>query len=208
MTTYHPKTKYLSTKRIATLSVLTAMSLIMFMIESLFPPLIIPGAKMGISNIFSLLCLVMLSPVDAVICVVVRTTLGSVFTGNMSTLLYSMSAGLVSVVVSAILMEFVYPRVSVIAISVVSAVVHNITQNLVFCYISDTPEMMGYIAWLAVLGVIAGFIVGSAVYLIVRYVPTRTFAAILDWDRNGSPSDFAATNDAAINKAMDSEETK
>ena len=50
-------TKYFSARRIATLAVLTAMGLIMFMVESLFPPLFLPGAKMGLSNIFSLLTL-------------------------------------------------------------------------------------------------------------------------------------------------------
>lgn len=174
------KTKYFSAKRIATLSALTAMGLIMFMVESLFPPLILPGAKMGLSNIFSLLALFLLGPLDAVVLVLVRTTLGSVFTGNMSTLMYSMSAGLVSVAVSAVLVEFAYPKVSIVAISVVSAVMHNVAQNVVFCLVSNTPEMFSYLPWLALLGILAGLIVGFAVWFILRAVPIRTFAAILD----------------------------
>ncbi len=168
--------KKFSAKRVALLAVFTALSLIMFMVESLFPPLFLPGAKMGLSNIFSLLALVVLGPIDAVVVVLVRTTLGSMFTGNLSTLVYSMSAGLASMVVSAVLVEFVYPKISIVAVSVVSAVCHNLVQNVVFCLVSNTPEMYSYMPYLAILGVVAGVVVGCAVWLIVRYVPLKTFA--------------------------------
>ena len=175
------KTQFFTARRIATLSVLTAMGLITFMIESLFPPLFLPGAKMGISNVFSLLTLIVMGPTEAFILVLVRTTLGSMFTGNMSTLLYSMTAGVVSVAVSSVLVEFVYPRVSIVAISVVAAVLHNLTQNLVFCLISNTPEMFAYMPWLALLGVVAGIIVGFAVWFILRTVPTKMFLSAADF---------------------------
>ena len=165
----------------ATLAVLTAMGLIMFMVESLFPPLFLPGAKMGLSNIFSLLTVFVLGPTEALILVVIRTTLGSIFTGNISTIMYSMTAGLVSVVVSIILVEFVYPKVSIVAISVVAAVMHNLTQNIVFCLVSNTPEMFSYMPWLGLLGVVAGIIVGFAVWFILRAVPTKVFVGVADF---------------------------
>ena len=172
----------------ATLAVLTAMGLIMFMVESLFPPLILPGAKMGLSNIFSLLTVIVLGPTEAIILVVIRTTLGSIFTGNVSTLMYSLTAGLVSVVVSVILVEFVYPRVSIVAISVVAAVMHNLTQNIVFCLVSNTPEMFSYMPGLALLGVVAGIIVGFAVWFILRAVPTRVFVGVADFSSEPLPT--------------------
>lgn len=189
------KTKYFSAKRIATLAVLIAMGSIMFMVESLFPPLFLPGAKMGLSNIFSLLALFLLGPTDAVILVVVRTVLGSMFVGNMSTLMYSLSAGLVSVIVSAVLVEFAYPKVSIVAISIVSAVLHNLTQNVVFCLVSNTPQMFSYMPWLALLGVLAGVIVGVAVWFILKMIPTRTFAVMLDLDLSAAPAESQPEQD-------------
>lgn len=164
-----------SARKLALLASFTALSMIMFMIESLFPPLFIPGAKMGLSNIFSLYTLIVLGPVEAFVVVVVRTLLGSLFVGNLSTLMYSMTAGIVSIIVSSILMKLVYPKISLIAISVVSAVVHNLTQNVVFCYVSNTPQMFSYMPWLAVIGVVAGIIVGYAVYFIVKLVPKKVY---------------------------------
>lgn len=175
-------TKYFSARRIATLAVLTAMGLIMFMVESLFPPLFLPGAKMGLSNIFSLLALFLFGPVEAFIVVIVRTVLGSLIVGNMSTLMYSLTAGVVSVLASAVLVQFVYPKISIIAVSVVGAMLHNLTQNVVFCLVSNTPEMFMYMPYLALLGVLAGVIVGAAVWFMLRMIPTRTFATLLDFD--------------------------
>lgn len=182
------KNKFFSARRIALLSVLTAMSLIMFMVESLFPPLFLPGAKMGLSNIFSLLALFVLGPTEAFILVVIRTTLGSVFTGNISTLMYSMTAGIVSVAVSALLVEFAYPKVSIVAISVVGAVMHNVAQNVVFCLISNTPEMFAYMPWLALIGVVAGIIVGFAVWFILKMVPAKVFIGVADLDSSDPPT--------------------
>lgn len=64
-------------KRIAVLALLTGQALLMFMVEGLFPPLFLPGAKMGLSNIFTLLALAVLGPGQALALVVVRTVLGS-----------------------------------------------------------------------------------------------------------------------------------
>lgn len=181
--------KFFSARRLAVLAVLTAMGLIMFVVESLFPPLFLPGAKMGLSNIFSLLALFVLGPTEAFVSVIVRTTLGSVFTGNISTLMYSMTAGLTAVAVSSVLVEFVYPRVSIVAVSVVAAVMHNVAQNVVFCLVSNTPEMFTYMPWLALVGVLAGIIVGFAVWFILRAVPTRVFLDVADFgDRDNAPA--------------------
>lgn len=187
MTLKSATTKYFSAKRLATLSLLTAMGLIMFMVENLFPSFFLPGAKMGLSNVFSLLALFLLGPIDAFILVVVRVVLGSMFVGNMSTLMYSLSAGVVSVIASSILVELVYPKVSIVAISIVSAVLHNLTQNIVFCLVSDTPQMFIYMPWLALLGVLAGIIVGFAVWFILKMVPTRVFVTMLNIDMSATP---------------------
>ncbi len=197
--------KFFSARRIATLAVLTAMGLIMFMVESLFPPLFLPGAKMGLSNIFSLLTLFVLGPTEAFISVIVRTTLGSMFTGNISTLMYSLTAGIVAVSVSAVLEEFLYPRVSIVAISVVAAVMHNLAQNIVFCLASNTPEMFAYMPWLALIGVVAGIIVGFAVWFILRAVPAKVFIGAADFgDDTPAPP---ATVEETTQDTSDSEDT-
>ena len=98
-------------KKIAVLAMFTGLSLIMFIIESLFPPMLIPGAKMGLANIFSFAALIMYSPLEAFIVVAVRTGLGAIYAGNVSALLYSFTGGVVSMAVSSVLMYTVYPKI-------------------------------------------------------------------------------------------------
>lgn len=203
MITQKHTTKF-TARRVAMLSVLCAMGLITFMIESLFPPLFLPGAKMGLSNIFSMLTVFLLGVPDAIVLVAVRTVLGSMFTGNMSTLIYSLTAGLVSVLATSAMVEFLYPKISVIAVSVVAAVLHNLTQNVVFCLVSNTPEMFAYMPWLALLGVVAGIIVGFAVWFILRAVPLKVFASVL----GVSPQQFASAQKEKQDTSVESAETQ
>lgn len=184
MTKQVKTTKYFSAKRVATLALLCSLSLVAFLIENLFPPLFVPGAKMGVANVFSLICLFTLGPIDATVVVLVRTVLGSIFGGNVSTILYSTTAGLASIAVSGALAQFVYPKISVVAISVVSAVVHNAVQNVVFCVVTGTVQMFVYLPWLALLGVVAGVVVGFAVYVILKTIPSKLWQSICAFGQN------------------------
>ena len=92
--------------RAALVAVLSALALCSFVVENLFPPLFLPGAKLGLGNAFSLFALIVLGPIDGIVVAVIRTTLGSLIVGNMSTLLYSLTAGLVAVVLQAVLVRF------------------------------------------------------------------------------------------------------
>ncbi len=166
-------------KKIAVLAILTALSLITFLIENLFPPLIIPGAKMGLANVFSFAALIMYSPIEAFSVVAIRTVLGAVFAGNFSAVLYSFTGGIVSMAVSSLLIYLAHPRVSVMAASVAAAVAHNITQNVVFVFLSGSALMFGYMPYLILLGVLSGAIVGGAIMLIFRGVPETAFEKVI-----------------------------
>lgn len=164
--------------RAALVAVLSALALCSFVVENLFPPLFLPGAKLGLGNAFSLFALIVLGPIDGIVVAVIRTTLGSLIVGNMSTLLYSLTAGLVAVVLQAVLVRFLYPTVSVVAVSVCGAVVHNITQNVVFVLVSQTPQMVSYMPYLALAGVLSGVVVGVAVWLALRLLPQRLLCSL------------------------------
>jgi heptaprenyl diphosphate synthase len=163
--------KKLSAKRVALLGVLTSLSLLMFMVESLLPPLMLPGAKLGLSNIFTLLSLLLLGPLDAIILVIARTVLGSLITGSLSSLMFSLTAGLVSVIITILMYLYAFPKVSIIAISILSAVVHNIVQTAVFCLITGTVEYFSFLVYLVAIGIVAGLVVGVITLLLIKYIP-------------------------------------
>lgn len=169
------KAKSNLSRRIAVIAMLTALSLITFLIENLFPPLFIPGAKLGLANAFSFAALIMFSPLDAFIVVIVRTLLGAVFAGNVSAVMYSFTGGIISMAVSSVLMYVVYPRISLIAVSVISAAVHNLTQNAVFVLVSATPLAFSYAPYLLLIGAVSGALIGAVITLLFKRVPHSVF---------------------------------
>ena len=166
-------------KKIAVLAILTGLSLVTFIIESLFPPLIMPGAKMGLANIFSFTALIMYSPWEAFLVVGISTVLGAVYAGNFSAVLYSFTGGIVSMAVSSLLMYLAHPKISVLSVSVAAAVAHNITQNVVFVFLSGSVLMFGYMPYLVLLGILSGAIVGGAIMLIFKGVPKSAFEKVI-----------------------------
>lgn len=160
-------------KKIAVLSLLTGVSLIMFIIENLLPPLFIPGAKLGLANIFSFAALILYSPVEAFLVLTARTVLGAVFAGNLSALLYSFTGGAVSMAVSSVLIYTLYPKISVMAVSVAAAVLHNITQNIIFVLLTGSALLFGYMPYLALIGIFSGGVVGGITLVIFKGIPTK-----------------------------------
>lgn len=166
-------------RKITTLSLFTALSLVMFIVESQLPPLFVPGAKLGLSNIFSLASLVFYGPIEAMVVVLARTILGSLVTGTVSALIYSLTAGLSAMLVASLLM-LAYPKISLIAVSVTSAVVHNLTQGLIFALVSGSAQAWSYLPYLALIGLPSGALVGAVVFLLVKHLPRSVIYAALD----------------------------
>ena len=152
--------------------ILSALAAIAFFIENLFPPLFVPGAKMGLSNIFVLFALISVGKCGAFAVLSVKIVLGSLLSGNISAVMYGLPAGLVSLTAEILLFEFA-SKLSVTAISVCGAMVNSTVQNAVFCIVTSDAGYFVYLPYLALISAISGLIVGLAVYLLVKFIPLR-----------------------------------
>ena len=148
----------------------TALSLICFLIENLMPPLFIPGARLGLGNIFIILALVLYSLPEAFILLAAKCILAAIFGGPMA-ILYSAAAGLISLILTFLLVRFMSERVSLIAIAALSAVVHNMTQLTVYAIITKAKEVFLYAPYLAISGFLAGIATGLTAFLLLKYFP-------------------------------------
>lgn len=160
-------------KKITITAVLSALSTLAFMLENLFPPLFIPGARMGISNVFILFTIVAIGYEYGFMVMTVKILLGSVFSGNLSGVLYSLPAGLLSCGVQTFLVYFT-KNFSLPAISVFGAVINSAVQNTVFCLITNTWEYLSYLPYLTLIAIVSGLIVGLATYLLIKKLPLKT----------------------------------
>ncbi|MCI5893422.1 MAG: Gx transporter family protein [Clostridiales bacterium] len=155
-------------KRLVSIGALTAVALTIFVIENQIPPLVaIPGIKLGLSNIITLFALVIMGPKDAFTILVLRVTLGSIFSGQIMTLAYSMSGGILCLLAEIILVKLL-PLENLWAVSVIGAVIHNITQIAVAALITMTAGVFFYLPYLIIAGIITGTFIGLCVQIVIK----------------------------------------
>lgn len=164
----------LSVKKITITAILTALAIIAFTLESLFPPIIIPGAKLGLSNIFILLTFFTAGTLYSFLGLTVKVILGSLFSGNFSTLMYSFPSGIIALAIEILLFEKT-ENVSIPAISTVGSVANVFIQNLVFCLVTSTLEYISFLPYLALISTFSGLMVGLTVYFLLKKIPSKMF---------------------------------
>ena len=153
----------MSTKRLAVLGMLSALSLIIFIIELRLPSLIpIPGVKPGLSNIVVLVALFAYDRKSAAAVLFVKTVLGAVFAGSMLRFLYSFAGSVCCFAVAAALRGAVRDK-QIWFLSAVAACAHNFGQLLTARLVLGTAQIWWYAPILALSGVATGVFTGLCV---------------------------------------------
>ena len=159
-----------ASRRIALIAALAAVALTIFVAESQIPPVVpMPGVKLGLANIVTLVSIVLLNRRDALFVLAVRLILGAAFTGGFSAFLFSAVGGLFAYLVMAALVGL-FPEKLLWAVSVLAALAHNAGQMLVAVLVTGTPGIMVYILLLAASGVVTGVSTGLAAMFLIRAV--------------------------------------
>ena len=150
----------MNVKKIAEIALLTAIALIIHVLETQIPPLVpIPGIKPGLSNIITVFALYRLKKHEAVMVVALRVLLGSMFGGSLSALMYSAAGSALSFCVMLPLSFKLSPKYMFL-LSVLGAVAHNLGQILMAILVTRTPSLIMYLPLLTVSGCIAGLFTG------------------------------------------------
>ncbi len=138
-----------------------ALSLLDGAVSSLLP---LPGFKLGLANVVSLLALLTLGlPWTLLICLV-RSLLAAALSGNLTMLFFSLAGGVVSILV----MRLAQKRLSVIKMSVLGGVSHNLMQLVCAALLTATPQVSYYVPVLVLTGTVCGFFVGVLCTLVSR----------------------------------------
>ena len=157
----------MKTRKITTLSLLTALALIIFFVEAQLPPLTpIPGIKMGLANIITLVALVMFTPKEAFCVLAMRIVLGGFLSGNISSLLYSAAGGVLCFIVMSMLIKF-FSIHQIWAVSIFGAIAHNCAQIAVAVLITSTVEIIWYLPLLIVSAVVTGAFTGLCASFVI-----------------------------------------
>ncbi len=155
-------------KRLALMALLTAASLILFVVEAQIPsPVPVPGVKLGLANIITLVAMVLLSRREAGLVLLVRILLGAVFAGSPSTLLYSAAGGILAYAVMCLLVKRI-PENRLWLTSIFAALAHNAGQLIICILVTQTSQLIVYAPALAASGILTGAFTGVAAAALVK----------------------------------------
>lgn len=147
-------------RRLTELAVLTAISLIIFVIELQIPnPFPIPGIKLGLANIVTVYAVYHYKAHEVAAMVAVRLILGAVFSGNFMALIYSASGAFLCLAGMLLLRRWIDEKHLWMA-SVFGAVLHNTGQMAAALLVTGTIQLLLYYPFLLVSGCLAGAFTG------------------------------------------------
>lgn len=160
-----------STKKMAMLALMTTIALIIFVIESAIPPLVpIPGIKLGLANIVTLIFIMNRMPKEAGIVLLMRIILASIFAGQMMSFIFSLCGGFLCLLAMIIIHHFAENN-RVWFTSVIGAIFHNIGQLIAAVIVMQTTTVLYYAPFLLVSGIITGLFTGLCAWFFHKYIP-------------------------------------
>lgn len=146
-------------QNITRMAMLTAVALALGWVEQ-FIPSPMPGIKLGLANTVLLYALYLLDAKSAVMLMFLKAMLASLLFAGMSALLFSFGGGIPSVLMMILVKKLGRDKISIIGVSVVGAVFHNLGQLAVAVILVGWRTVALYSPILIISGVVMGVATG------------------------------------------------
>ena len=155
-------------KNIALFGMMVALAFTFSYLESLIPfNFGIPGVKLGLANIVVVIALYTMKPRDAFFIAIVRVFLAGLTFGNAYSIAYSLCGSVLSFTVMYLVKK---TKLSIIGVSMLGGICHNIGQIIVAAIIMKTIRIAYYLPVLLVAGLVTGMLLGIVARLTVNKV--------------------------------------
>ena len=157
-------------KTIAKSAVLIALSLALSYAERFIPLQLViplPGVKLGLANVVTLVALYLLGWKQTLPILLVRCFLGSLF-GSLTGLAFSLTGGLLALGVMALCRQM--PLFSIYGVSILGAAAHNIGQILAATVLMNSLYVCAYLPYLLLIGICTGLATATACAGVLRVI--------------------------------------
>lgn len=150
-------------KRLTICAILISMALVLSYMERFIPLQLViplPGIKLGIANIVTVVALYCFEEKYAFAILILRCLLGSMFGGGISGLAFSLTGGLFAMTIMSISRRL---RIfSVYGVSILGAAAHNVGQICVAVFLMNSVYVIGYLPYLLIVSLFTGMATGAA----------------------------------------------
>ena len=164
------KSNRMSTKKLTLLALSVAVAMILSYVEMLLPGFshIAPGLKVGLPNIAIVCILYIFGTKDAAIVSLIRVFLTSLLFTSVFAGAYGLAGAILSLAIMSLLKWT--GKFSMVFVSILGAISHNVAQIAVFILISRTEEVISYLPFLMIGGIFSGLAVGIIARVSYQYV--------------------------------------
>ena len=157
----------MNTGRIAKTGMLLSISLVLSYLEMVLPVMVaVPGVKIGLANIITMLLLYRTDVKTTLTFTCVRVLLAGILFAGVSGIIYSLAGGVCCVLVMSLLKRV--PIFSVLGVSMAGAIAHNMGQIVIAIIVMENIHIVYYLPVLCISGVISGLLVGYLTFVIMR----------------------------------------
>ena len=158
-------------KKLVVSALLVAVGIGLQIAESMIPmPINLPGGKLGLANIVTVILLYTFDIKTAFICALMRAFLGSLLYGGVSGMLYSVSGAVFSALIMWAAMRLGHGALTEIGVSVIGAASHNAAQVSVACIMLSNVWIYTYLPILGTASCITGIFTGYAARFAVKHM--------------------------------------
>ena len=155
--------------KIAILGVMASVGILLSYIETfIYIPVKVPGIRVGLSNIVTMLALYLFGPIEALWVLITRVLISGFLFGSGMSLLFSFAGALASVIIMILLYKS--KHLSCVGVSVIAGVVHNCSQLIVAILVVENTYIGYYFPLLIITGVLAGSIVGVLSNILINRI--------------------------------------
>ncbi len=155
-------------QRLALSALLTAVMLVLGYVESLVPTGI-PGIKLGLSNSVLIFAIYTLGVPTAFLLMIGKVLLSGFLFSGVNAMLYAFAGGLLSMLVMSLLYRM--KSFHIVTVAMAGAVMHNVGQVALAMLMLGTDKLLSYMAVLMLVGLVTGFLTGTAAKILLRRIP-------------------------------------
>lgn len=154
-------------RKLVAIAIMVSIAIVLSIVES-FIPTGIPGVKLGLANVATLIVLYYYSLKEAAFVQFLRVlVVGLIYSGLFSqAFLLSLSGAILSFLIMLTL--YLIKKFSIVSISVISAMGHSIGQILFASFLMKTTSVYLYLPLLLTLSILSGIITGYLAYMVLN----------------------------------------
>lgn len=159
------------TKKLAIMSLYVSIALMLNIFENFLPTrFIVPGAKLGLANVITMVSLLTLGKKDTIMILVIRVLLGSIFGGGVSGFLYSISGAIFSFLSMVFIITIFKDKITMIGVSATGAFFHSVGQVVMASMIIQNVRIFSYLPMLLFASIFTGVFIGFTAKNLVGFM--------------------------------------